>query len=229
VGIESLDSAKPVSPVILSKILLSITFSYSLFRIISLKKIRLFNYALYIVLLLSILGAFCLPIRLYKYMGKEFSFKNYEGLDASLYVRNHASKDFFATKWLKGLNDSPVVLEAFGEDYSEYARVSTLTGLPTVLGWSGFEKEINAQNIDIENEIREREKDIETIYTSKDITLVKELIVKYNIEYIYVGALEREKYESLNQSGLLRLGEVVYPDKFNPNFSDMITYIIKIE
>ncbi|MBR5356403.1 MAG: hypothetical protein IK121_05740, partial [Lachnospiraceae bacterium] len=75
----------------------------------------------------------------------------------------------------------------------------------------------------------ERKEAIKTIYTSKDITLVKELISKYNIEYIYVGALERETYESVNQSGLLRLGSVVYPENFNPNFSDVITYIIKIE
>lgn len=229
-GVESVKSARPVSHLMLSKILLSIVFSYSLFRVIVLKKIKLFNIALYMVLVLSILGALCLPLRLYRYMGKEFSFKHYEGLDASVYVRSNSSKDFFATKWLlNNISGEPVILEASGDDYSEYARVSSLTGLPTVLGWSGFEQEINATNADINKEIIDRKKDIETIYTSKDITLVKELINKYNIEYIYVGALERETYEAINQSELQKLGQVVYPENFNLNFSDVITYIIKIE
>ena len=229
-GLESVESAKPLEHIVLAKIFLSIAFSYALFRVMTLRKIRLYNYLLYLVLLVSILGAFSLPVRLYKYMGDDFSFKNYEGLDASLYVRNHASKDFFATKWLlTNVEGSPVILEAEGEDFSEYARVSALTGLPAVLGWSEFEREINAQCMDIESEINTRKEDIETIYTSKDKALVKELIVKYNIEYIYVGALEREKYEALNQSGLSRLGTVVYPENFNESFRDMITYIIKIE
>ena len=141
-----------------------------------------------------------------------------------------SSKDFFAVNWLDtNASNSSVILEACGEDFSAYARVSTFTGLPTVLGWSGFEREINTPNFDIEEEIIKRQNDIEKIYTSKDNTLVKELINQYNIEYIYVGALERKKYENLNQSGLLRLGKVVYPETFNENFSDMVTYIIKIE
>ncbi|MBP5454639.1 MAG: hypothetical protein J6Y09_08570, partial [Lachnospiraceae bacterium] len=223
-------SAKPVSHLMLSKILLSIVFSYSLFRVIVLKKLKIFNVALYMVLVLSILGALCLPLRLYRYMGDELSLKHYEGLDASVYIRTNSSKDFFATRWLlNNVEGNPVILEASGEDYSEYARVSYLTGLPTILGWSGFEKEINVTDPNISKEIDERKEAIKTIYTSKDITLVKELISKYNIEYIYVGALERETYESVNQSGLLRLGSVVYPENFNPNFSDVITYIIKIE
>ena len=43
-----------------------------------------------------------------------------------------------AIRWLQSAPDG-VVAEAIGGSYSAYARVSTLTGLPTVLGWPGHE------------------------------------------------------------------------------------------
>ena len=42
--------------------------------------------------------------------------------------------------------------------------------------------------------------------------MCRELIEKYGIEYIYIGKLEREKYERLDEAFLRSLGEVVYED-----------------
>ena len=41
-----------------------------------------------------------------------------------------------AIRWLdETIEGQPVVLEANGDSYSDYERVSAMTGLPTVLGW----------------------------------------------------------------------------------------------
>ena len=46
------------------------------------------------------------------------------------------SEDVSAIQWLKeNIKGAPVVLEANGDSYSGYERVSAATGLPTILGW----------------------------------------------------------------------------------------------
>jgi len=51
------------------------------------------------------------------------------------------------------------------------------------------------------------------------------LIDEYEIEYIYVGKLERTKYSSLNNDLLKKLGRIVYTGSEDINK----TYIIQIE
>ncbi len=138
--------------------------------------------------------------------------------DASVFVDESFHDDYGAISWLnKNVTGQPVVLEAPGDSYTGYERVSVATGLPTVLGWYVHEwlwrNDVAALN--------ERRADIETIYTSDDAAEVKRLIEKYNIEYIYIGTLEREKYPELNDRLLQTLGSVAYSD-------GVTTYIMKV-
>jgi uncharacterized membrane protein len=48
------------------------------------------------------------------------------------------------------------------------------------------------------------------------------LIKKYNISYIYIGKLEREKYPALNDKLLQTMGKVAYSD-------GVTTYIMKVQ
>ena len=59
--------------------------------------------------------------------------------------------------------------------------------------------------------IMKREGDIDTIYTSADLNQTRDLLRKYNVGYVYVGDVERQKYkdhpENLNkfsQLGILK-------------------------
>lgn len=63
---------------------------------------------------------------------------------------------------------------------------------------------------------------METIYTSTNQEEVKALLEKYQVEYIFVGAREREKYESLNESQLQSLGNVVFSDEQSQ------TYVLQV-
>lgn len=142
-----------------------------------------------------------------------------KGVDASIYVAESFESDYEAINWLnQNVTGQPVVLEANGDSYTGYERVSVATGLPTVMGWYVHEwlwrNDTAAQNV--------RSADIKTIYTSADREKVEDLIEQYNISYIYIGKLEREKFPELNDSLLQGLGEVAYS-----NGTD--TYIMKIK
>jgi uncharacterized membrane protein len=91
-----------------------------------------------------------------------------------------------AIRWLQSAPDG-VVAEAIGGSYSAYGRVSTLTGLPTVLGWPGHESQWRGGY----EEQGSRQADIETLYATGDWQTAKDIIARYNIRYVFVGNLER--------------------------------------
>ncbi|MGB7873436.1 MAG: DUF2298 domain-containing protein [Anaerolineales bacterium] len=93
-----------------------------------------------------------------------------------------------AIRWLAVAPDG-VVAEAIGGSYSGYARVSTLSGLPTVLGWPGHESQWRGGY----EEQGSRQGDIETLYATADWNTARQIISRYNIRYVFVGNLERGK------------------------------------
>ena len=138
--------------------------------------------------------------------------------DASVFVDQSFPSDFDAIAWLNNtVSGRPVVLEAPGDSYTGYERVSVATGLPTVRGWYVHEW-LWRSDTDLLNE---RSADIETIYTGEDEQTVRDLIKKYNISYIYIGSLERSMYANINDTLLQSIGTVAYSDGVS-------TYILKV-
>ena len=124
-------------------------------------------------------------------MVKTNHFKNVTTLDGSDYLKNNYPADREGIEWLRqNVRGCPVVLEATGGEYTDFARVSTFTGLPTVLGWAGHELQWRG-NYD---EPGRRIPDIDALYGGNDIEKARTLIDKYNIQYVFVGTLERNKY-----------------------------------
>jgi len=112
-------------------------------------------------------------------------------LDGLAYVRQHSPDVYAAVQWLnENVSGTPVILEVTGGSFTEYGRVSSRTGLPTVLGWGGHELQWRG-NYD---EPGRREPDINAIYSSTDVQHILTLLEKYGITYVYVGSLERGKY-----------------------------------
>ena len=112
-------------------------------------------------------------------------------LDGLAYVRQHSPDEYAAVQWLnENVSGTPVILEVTGGSFTEYGRVSSRTGLPTVLGWGGHELQWRG-NYD---EPGRREPDINAIYSSTDVQHILTLFEKYGITYVYVGSLERGKY-----------------------------------
>ena len=92
------------------------------------------------------------------------------------------------------------VLEAVGNDYTSFGRVSSSTGVPTVLGWAGHEVQWRGSHLPMEG----RQEDVATIYQTPDVEEAKNLLEKYRVDYVYVGRRERAKY---GEEGLAKFSE----------------------
>ena len=112
-------------------------------------------------------------------------------LNGLTFVQNNNINEYDAIMWLQeNVDGAPVVLEATGGAYSEYARISARTGLPTVLGWANHERQWRGAT----PEPDERDPIIRTIYSQPDWHGIPELLDRYNVTYIYVGHIERDSY-----------------------------------
>jgi len=131
----------------------------------------------------------------------------YRGLYGLEFLKTQAPDDYRAVLWLKeNLKGQPVVLEAVGDSYTLYNRVSALTGLPTIEGWLVHEWLWRGGY----DQPGKRAAEVEAIYQGEDEERAKELLRKYKVEYVFVGNLEREKYPSLRQERFSRLGKEVF-------------------
>jgi len=126
-------------------------------------------------------------------------------LDGTTYYELSAPEEMAAIHWL-GNAPPGVVLEAVGPQYSEYARVATLSGQPNVLGWAGHESQWRGGR----EEIGSREEDIALIYQTDNWEDTKGMLDLYNVRYIFIGSLEHRTYR-VDESKFERvLGEPVY-------------------
>ena len=202
-------------------ILFGMTMGYGIYRMLVVSKqkiIRIFS-GIGLFVLIWTVGYFGKSVD--SWFGKVLNPSGYQGLYALGYLDTDFPQDAAAIRWLKdNIEESPVVLEANGDSYTGYERVSATTGLPTVLGWYVHEW-LWRNNVP---DLNEKSADIQTIYTSTDEEKVKELIQRYDISYIFVGGQEKEKYGTeLNDSLLQSLGSIVFEDDTSG------TYIVKVE
>jgi len=130
----------------------------------------------------------------------------FQGLDAAAFVNKENIYDAGAVDWInENIEGRPVMLEAHGNSYTYANRISTLTGLPTILGWHTHEWLWK----DDYTWVEARKADVQTIYTSADVNVVKELLNTYEVSYIYVGDEEHNAY-AVNDALLQTLGEIVF-------------------
>ena len=129
----------------------------------------------------------------------------YTSLDASDFLKSESAEDKAGIDWInENVPDDKVVLEMCGLSYSFFNRISVFTGNETVLGWQTHEwlwRSSGKGAYPAEN--TERHDDIIDIYTSTDVEHVRELIEKYNIDYIYVGEAEHvDGFSSMDSAGM---------------------------
>jgi YYY domain-containing protein len=116
-------------------------------------------------------------------------------LDAHGPLERRGKGDAAVIDWLKA--NAPVgsvVLEASGDPYSEFARIASHTGIPTVLGWANHEGLWRARAGSEEPEVAERLARIKLFYTTPDPRVAWETIAKYGVNYVVLGDMERKTY-----------------------------------
>jgi len=115
--------------------------------------------------------------------------------------------EYAAIMWLReNITGTPVITEAVGGQYSGYGRVSANTGLPTILGWAGHEYQWRGDT----PEPAAREPAINTIYSQTNLDNVSDLLNRYDVQYIYVGGLERDTYGTAGLDKFAEQLEVAY-------------------
>ena len=186
-------------------IMLSLSSGYVIVRILTTTKRKLYAiiYAPFALIFISL-------VMIYPYMAINSYYGNlkaYHGLDGTFYLKTLYPSDTEAIEWLnKNVKGQPVILEAQGDSYTDYARISSNTGLPTILGWTVHEwlwrgtYDIPAPRIE----------EIKTLYETEDKNLTADLLKKYKIKYVFIGSLENEKYRKLFEDKFKQLGKLVF-------------------
>lgn len=162
-----------------------------------------------LVLVFLILSCFLYTVRAYKSGYSDF--KIYSGLDGEKFISTTYSKaEEQSIDWVKK-NTPPdsVVLEAAGDSYTNYNRVSVFTGRSTVIGWAVHEWLWRGSF----DPVGKRQTDVMSIYTTNDPQVFKSLTAKYKISYIYIGNLERQKYLAIPGTGLVSHTTSVYKNE----------------
>lgn len=145
--------------------------------------------AILAALALLIGAAACYPIGI----TADRSGNPYATINGNAYLQRYHAGDYAAIEWLReNVPDLEVILEATGNPYDYYARFSSNTGLPTVLGWGNHEGLWRGHD----NEVASRFQDVKRIYNAPTLAEVQPLLDRYKVRYILVGEYERRDYQA---------------------------------
>ena len=145
-------------------------------------------------------------------------------MDGEVYYDHTFGPDYQAAQWIRqnvkpAGGKVPVILQAWGGSYQQqFGVIATVTGYPTVLGWDFHEAQWRGswdqaviRGGDPADTLFRRRSDIDSIYTSPDLNLTRDLLKRYSVDYVYVGDQERGKYKDHpeNLGKFAQLGTVV--------------------
>jgi uncharacterized membrane protein len=114
-------------------------------------------------------------------------------LNGALHPVYASAADREAIQWMNDNLEVGVVAEAVGGSYSYFARASVHTGFPTVIGWPGHESQWRGGY----QFHGTREEDVRTLFKSPDWEQTQQIMKTYNVQYVYVGELERMTYQPI--------------------------------
>lgn len=152
---------------------------------------------------------YLIPVFIYPYFAirSYYGLKNYRGLYGLFHLEKNYPDDYQAISWLNlKIDGQPVIVEAVGESYTDFARVSANTGLPAVLGWRVHEWLWRGSF----DEAGKRTEEVRQIYETTNLKEAEKLVKKYQVKYLFLGSLERKQYPKLSEEKFDQLGEVVF-------------------
>lgn len=146
-------------------------------------------------------------------------------LDGNYYMCTRSKDDLEAINWINdNIDERVTILEAVGSSYTFYGRLSVNTGMGNPLNWEshqwtwrfGYPEDVSSWKdiIEVDEETGKRKLksidtgmgdiskvsgEVKTMYTSEDIEQTWELLKKYKVKYVYIGDLEKEKYDNIKQ------------------------------
>jgi YYY domain-containing protein len=141
--------------------------------------------------------------------------RQYNGIDGLAWLKTQYPDDYAAMMWLRDVgrfsefsfrSSVPVIVEADGDSYTDYARFSAFSGLPTIIGWPVHEW-LWRGTYDV---VAPRREDVRILYESADVDETRRLLELYDVRYVIIGTLEREKYPLLLEDKWEAFGTQVF-------------------
>jgi uncharacterized membrane protein len=177
---------------------------------------------------LLMLSAAALPVLGYYQATNHYT--NRVGLNGESWYARQFPAEYPAMVFLRNytMNQSArrgIVLEANGMNYSWGDRVSTYTGLPTIVGWPFHELQWRGNLPELE--IWNNWLDMDRIYQTTDPAVALELLKKHNVRYVFVGQAEngsrslfsdQREFKKFPPGGLTKFSEfmkTIYADPAN--------------
>ncbi len=113
--------------------------------------------------------------------------------------RAMSEDDARALLWLLDLqrfdyDPDRVILEYSGNPYSNDGRVSTFSGIPTLMAVANHEGIWNRKKKEAMTEKDRRKRVVQSIYSSPDFTESKRLMEEFGVTHVFFGTIERNKY-----------------------------------
>jgi YYY domain-containing protein len=120
------------------------------------------------------------------------AFMRYAEYD-DLGTRMDLVQDYEAIRWLQeNVSGSPVIIEGNMVEYHWGTRNTIYTGLPNVVGWNWHQRQQRATAS--EDLIQGRISDVNEFYLTSEPARAREILDRYDVEYVIVGQLERALY-----------------------------------
>lgn len=154
-----------------------------------------------------------------------------QSLDSSMWIKKQNTGDADVVEYINNhIKERSVIAEAVGDSYSNFSRITTLTGMITPMGWQTHEWTWHFQGKEAKNApvgttvetgwgaVSTIAQNIAQLYTTPIAEEAKKIIDQYKIQYIYVGDLEKSQYPALNESKFYQLGRVIFESKGNRLF-----------
>lgn len=181
----------------------------------SLRRERVGKWVLSIGMVVILLGGLTYPVVASKqWLDWRSPERAWVGIDGLAYLNTTGqSAEYAALTWLwQNGHADDVMLAAGGCEWSAMiGRPAAATGVPTILGWAGHEEQWHLNPDDDRSNRTQRASDITMLYQR----LPPDLVAKYGITLIYIGAAEMK-------GGDKRPGADCAPGPFpnasNPNF-----------
>ncbi|MCP4898214.1 MAG: hypothetical protein GY906_14670, partial [bacterium] len=108
---------------------------------------------------------------------------------------------------LRKLPDGSVMIEAVGDAYSQFGRLSAASGVSAYLGWENHQRVW--RGIEIHSELERRSELVAELYSCGDSGEVARLARQESVDVVAIGSLERQVYPTESLAAIEQAGDTI--------------------